>query len=178
MEKPPQRRTHAAGLSGELSYPAPSAQPPLAVNEAAAVYRCVAVYQAGPQERIAAIRDGVPARRVDALARLMHVSKDSLVAVLGLSRATQGRKARADTVLAPEESERVLGIEALIGQAQAMMQEAGDPSQFDAPRWMARWMHAPLPALGGRTPASYLDTVEGQKLVSRLLAMMQGGAYA
>jgi putative toxin-antitoxin system antitoxin component (TIGR02293 family) len=178
MEKPPLPPAHAAGSSGEAPYPAPSTPATLAVHEAAAVYRCVAVYQAGPQERIAAIREGVPARRVDALARLMHVSKESLVAVLGLSRATQGRKARAGTVLAPEESERVLGIEALIGQAQAMVQEAGDPAQFDAPRWMARWMHAPLPALGGRTPASYFDTVEGQKLVSRLLAMMRGGAYA
>ena len=108
----------------------------------------------------------------------MQVTKESLIATLGLSRATLSRKARADATLARDESERVLGIEALIGQAQAMIEESGDPAQFDAPRWMARWINAPLPALGGATPASYLDTVEGQKLIGGLLAMTQSGAYA
>lgn len=150
----------------------------LAVNEAAAAYRFIDIYQAPVEERIEAIRAGVPARRVEALAALMGVTRESLMATLGLARATLSRKARADLALAPDESERVLGVEAMIGQVQAMVGDSGDPAGFDAPRWLGGWIHAPLPALGGAAPASYLDTVEGQKLVARLLAMMQSGAYA
>ena len=36
----------------------------------------------------------------------------------------------------------------------------------------------PSPALGGDKPADYMDTIEGQRIVSNLLAMMQSGAYA
>ncbi|MYM95718.1 MbcA/ParS/Xre antitoxin family protein [Duganella vulcania] len=55
---------------------------------------------------------------------------------------------------------------------------SGDPTGFDAEHWLAGWLAKPLPALGGATPASYLDTFEGQKLVAELLSMMQSGAYA
>jgi hypothetical protein len=32
--------------------------------------------------------------------------------------------------------------------------------------------------LGGDKPADYMDTIEGQRIVANLLAMMQSGAYA
>lgn len=160
-------------------YPGPAAPGgALAVHEAATAYRFIEVYHAPVEDRIQAIRAGVPARRVEALAALMGITRESLMATLGLARATLSRKTRAGLALAPDESERVLGVEALIGQVQAMVAESGDPAGFDAARWLAGWIHAPLPALGGEPPAAWLDTVEGQKLVSRLLAMMQSGAYA
>ena len=159
-------------------YPEQAAATAPAVREDAAAYRFLAAYQAEPRERIAAIRAGIPAGRVDALARSMGVPKESLVTALGLARATVSRKIRAGATLGPEESERLLGVEALIGQVQAMVAESGDPAGFNAARWMARWINGPVPALGGSTPASYLDTVEGQKVIAQLLAMMQSGAYA
>ena len=72
----------------------------------------------------------------------------------------------------------VPGVEYLIGQVENMARESGAPKEFDAAIWLSHWLHAPLPALGNRTPASYMDTVEGQKLVSNILAMGQSGAYA
>ena len=59
-----------------------------------------------------------------------------------------------------------------------MVEESGDPKGFDAARWVSEWLTSPLPALAGATPASYMDTFEGQKLVAELLAMSQSGAYA
>lgn len=56
--------------------------------------------------------------------------------------------------------------------------ESPEPSSFDAAQWLADWLARPLPALGGATPASYMDTFEGQKLVAGLLSMSQSGAYA
>lgn len=59
-----------------------------------------------------------------------------------------------------------------------MVSESGDPEGFDAAHWVSDWLNTPLPALGGHHPATYMDTAEGQKLVSNLLAMVQSGAYA
>ncbi|MRW83227.1 DUF2384 domain-containing protein [Pseudoduganella sp. FT26W] len=59
-----------------------------------------------------------------------------------------------------------------------MVDESGNPKGGDAARWLAVWLAAPLPALGGATPASYMDTFAGQKLVEDLLSMIQSGAYA
>jgi uncharacterized protein (DUF2384 family) len=97
---------------------------------------------------------------------------------LALSRATTSRKEKDAIVLSKDESERVLGIETLIGMAQTMVEQSGDPTGFDAARWVSAWLTKPLPALAGETPASYLHTFEGQKLVTELLAMSQSGAYA
>jgi hypothetical protein len=35
----------------------------------------------------------------------------------------------------------------------------------------------PLPAFGGVRPANFMDTVEGQAVISLTLAKMQSGAY-
>ncbi|BDT58361.1 hypothetical protein MasN3_18550 [Massilia varians] len=136
-------------------------------------------FQSGARERIDEIRQGVPARRIGELSGAMDVPKERLVDSLGLSRATVNRKAQRGEALSREESERVVGMQALIGQVQAMVAGGGaSDAGFDAARWLAQWLAQPLPALGGDTPASYLDTVEGQKLVGKLLAMAESGAYA
>lgn len=136
------------------------------------------LYRFNPQERIAVIRQGIPASTIGSISSRMGMSKENLLSSLGLSRATISRKERDATLLSKDESERVLGVETLIGMVQNMVEQSGDPVGFDAARWLAGWLSTPLPALAGATPASYLDTFEGQKLVAELLAMSQSGAYA
>ena len=127
--------------------------------------------------RIHVIRSGVPAQRVGELSSVMGMPKEALMDSLGLSRATIHRKVQRAQALSPEESERLMGVQALIGQVQAMIHPAL-AADFDAAKWLARWLAEPLPALGGETPGSYMDTVEGQKYIGNLLAMAQSGAYA
>lgn len=131
-----------------------------------------------PHARIAVIRQGIPASMISALSLRLGISKELLLSSLGLSRATISRKEKDAALLSKDESERVLGIEALIGLVQRMVEESGDPADFDAAQWVGRWLSKPVPALGGATPASFLDTFEGQKLIAELLAMSQSGAYA
>jgi uncharacterized protein (DUF2384 family) len=76
------------------------------------------------------------------------------------------------------EVEKLNAVMNLIAQVQAMVDESGEPSGFDAALWVRQWLEKPVPALGGRCPAEYMDTAEGRALVSRLLAMAQSGAYA
>lgn len=136
------------------------------------------LYRVDPQTRIAAIRKGIPASTVGELSSTMGISKELLLGSLGLSRATISRKEKDKTALSKDESERLLGVASLIGKVHMMVEESGDPTGFDAARWLADWLAQPLPALGGATPASYMDTFEGQKLVAELLSMSQSGAYA
>lgn len=80
-----------------------------------------------------------------------------------------------------EDSEKIVGLAKLVGQVETMLDQSGDPElmkDFDARKWLARWIEEPIPALGGKRPADYMDTFEGQEMVSRLLSMMQTGAYA
>ena len=136
------------------------------------------LYRVDPQARIAVIRQGIPASMIGNLSSRMGMSKEFLLSSLGLSRATISRKEKDASLLSKDESERVLGIETLIGMVQAMVEQSGDPAGFDAARWVSDWLSKPLPALAGATPASYMDTFEGQKLVAELLSMTQSGAYA
>jgi uncharacterized protein (DUF2384 family) len=136
------------------------------------------IYGIYPHVRIAMIRQGIPASTIGNLSSRMGMSKESLLSSLGLSRATISSMEKDATALSKGESERVRGVPALIGMVQSMVEQSGDPAGFNAARWVSEWLFKPLRALGGETPASYMDTFEGQKLVSELLSMSQSGAYA
>ena len=136
------------------------------------------VFRYDPLERVELIKAGVPAQTVLALANAMGISKDKLFQTLGLPRATIDRKLREGKALSSDESSRVLGLARLIGQAQALIEESGDPSGFNAAEWMAQWLARPVGALGGRRPGELMDTAEGQALVSNLLNRAVSGAYS
>ena len=131
-----------------------------------------------PQQRINIIRSGIPAASIGRLAARMGWSVELLINSLRLSRLCLDLVERQDTRLSSDESERVLGVEKLIEIVHLMVEESGDPDGFDAALWLGTWLSEPLPALGRAPPASYLDTLEGQTLLSELLAMSQSGAYA
>ncbi|CAH1088909.1 type II RES/Xre toxin-antitoxin system antitoxin [Candidatus Nitrotoga sp. 1052] len=135
-------------------------------------------YFASGIEYVQVIRKGVPAALLDFIIQKMHIPKDRLYTSLHLPRSTVDRKIRNKETLTPEQSERVLGLERLVGQVEVMVNQSGNPEGFDANRWVGEWLDSPLPALGGKKPADYMDTMEGQKLVSNLLAQSQSGAYA
>lgn len=135
-------------------------------------------YRFAPTEKIAAIRQGIPAQSLSELSSAMGMSQGDLINCLGLSRATVSRLAQQRLPLSPADTERVAGMHALIGQLQSMYAEDEAIPAREAAKLMARWISTPMPALGGRTAASYMDTIEGQRFISDLLAMTQSGAYA
>ncbi|MGT2455717.1 antitoxin Xre-like helix-turn-helix domain-containing protein [Cupriavidus basilensis] len=99
------------------------------------------------------IRAGVPATDVSRLAQLMGTTKEHLIKILDLPRATVNRKARALQNLSSEQSERVVGMAKLVGQVQAMAERSGDPTNFNAAQWVAQWLEQRSQALVGRRPA-------------------------
>ena len=138
----------------------------------------IAVYRASPLERIDMIRRGILASEAKRIFAELPIGQGAGFKALNLSTATVNKKAKLGETLSPEESERIVGFAKLVGQLEAMIQDSGDPANFDARAWMARWLTEPLPAFGGVRPADLIDTMEGQGLVSAALAKMQSGAYA
>jgi putative toxin-antitoxin system antitoxin component (TIGR02293 family) len=138
----------------------------------------LSMYQASPMERISLIKHGVPASEVKRLLADLNIGQAVGFQALNLSTATVNKKARTGDLLSSEESERVIGLARLVGQLEAMVEESGDRSGFDAHAWIARWLTEPLPAFGGARPVDLIDTMEGQGLVSSALAKLQSGAYA
>jgi uncharacterized protein (DUF2384 family) len=65
----------------------------------------------------------------------------------------------------------------LIFAVQSIVAASGSPNDFDASAWVNEWIRQPLPALGGRTPAEYLDCAEGCDLLIRLLAQSAAGVF-
>jgi uncharacterized protein (DUF2384 family) len=132
-----------------------------------------------PEQKSELINRGVPAARISELAQALALPKGMLLAFLGISRSMEYRRVRAALPLSPDESERILGIEALIREVEAMVEESisVDPADFGSGRWLGQWLRLPMPALGGASPASYLDTAERQKVVLRILSMVRGGSY-
>jgi putative toxin-antitoxin system antitoxin component (TIGR02293 family) len=136
------------------------------------------LYRAEPLDRIALIRQGLPATEAKTILDDLSLGQDMGLRALGLSVATVNKKAKTGDRLSIDESERVIGFARLVGQVEAMVAESGDGTSFDSRLWLGRWLTEPLPALGHRRPADLVDTMAGQALVSAALTQMQSSAYA
>lgn len=128
------------------------------------------IYDAEPIHRIKLIRDRFRRSQLRTLARDLGLQEATLVADLGL-------KLGKGELVPQVESERLIGLMSLIGRVEKIVAING-PSDFDAAKWLGSWLDAPLPALGGVRPGSYLDTVVGQDLLGNLIAISESGAYA
>jgi putative toxin-antitoxin system antitoxin component (TIGR02293 family) len=135
------------------------------------------IFAVAPMGRVDLVKQGMPAEVLRLLAADMGVTRDQLYSTLGVPRATMERKLREDRRLNQDESERVVGLARLIGQVEQTVQESGDPAGFHAARWLAGWLAAPLPALGGRPPGELMDTAEGREIVAGLISQIGSGAY-
>jgi len=136
------------------------------------------VFESDVLSRIDAIVDGVQATEAKRLLDIPGLARGDVLLALDLPVATFNKKVRSGSRLSTSEGERVLGFARLVGQVEAMVQDAGEAEGFDAREWLAHWLVEPLPALGGVRPIDMMRTMEGQALVSNKLAQMVSGAYA
>jgi len=78
------------------------------------------------------VKVGVPAHFVAVLGERMAMPKDKFYRTIGLVRPTVDCKVRAEKILNQDESERMIGIGRLVGQAQSIVQESGGLPGFNA----------------------------------------------
>jgi hypothetical protein len=65
----------------------------------------------------------------------------------------------------------------LIQQVERLLRESGSSEPFEAAAWVDRWLQRPNHALGGAAPELYLNTPEGEALLSSLIGAMAAGSY-
>lgn len=128
-------------------------------------------------QRLALIRRGVPASWIRDSEVAMGYSRSSLCALLGIKVSTVNRKLHNHALLSHDESERLMGLQRLLGEVHALLRDCGDGTPFDAAAWLASWLQRPNQALGGETPAAFMDTAEGREQVGRLINAQRSGAY-
>ena len=146
-------------------------------HAASAVPAYATFFKAEPIDRIKMIRQGILASDAKRILFSLAVTEAAAMVALGIPFAAMNRRVKGQGRLPPAESERVLGVARLVGRIQDIVEESGNPQEFDAVAWMSRWLAEPLPALGGVRPLDLLDTMEGQALISNTLAHVQGGAH-
>jgi len=127
-------------------------------------------------QRISLLRNGVPATWIHQLEAGTGLSRSALCALLGLKLSTVNRKLQHRSPLSPDESERLIGLQRLIGQVEAVVRDCGDGSAFDAGQWLAAWLQRPNQALGGERPATFMDTADGREQLGRLIGAQRSGA--
>lgn len=138
----------------------------------------MALYRANPIDRVEVIKSGVSARLTKKFATVFDLDQKVMFDALNLKTATVNKKAANNQDLSVDDGERVIGLAKLVGQVEAMVEDAGESAGFDAPEWLSIWLREPLPALGGVKPIDLLDTIEGQALLSRTLSQIQSATFA
>jgi putative toxin-antitoxin system antitoxin component (TIGR02293 family) len=135
-------------------------------------------FELGSIEKVALARAGIDPSVVHEIALDMGIQVGRVSQMLRLPTSTMARKQQAAKPLNVDQSERVLRLQSLIGLAEKIVAQYGNPKGFDAAKWVGQWVERPVPALGGATPSSFLDTAEGAKLVESTLMGMVSGGYA
>jgi putative toxin-antitoxin system antitoxin component (TIGR02293 family) len=121
-----------------------------------------------PTDLIAAVKAGLDTRVFVDLARRLGVSEARLAELTGIAPTTLTRRKRAGT-LAPDESEHVLRLAALLERAAQVFEDEADA---------ADWLRTANLALGGATPLALADTELGAREVDDLLGRIEHGVYS
>jgi putative toxin-antitoxin system antitoxin component (TIGR02293 family) len=119
----------------------------------------------GPEQLIARVRAGLPARAFGLLADTLEVSAERLARLLHIAPRTLARR----DVFKPDESDRILRLSCLFQRACDVL--GGEPEA-------RHWLQAPQWALGGALPLEFADTEPGTREVERLLGRIEHGVVA
>jgi len=121
-----------------------------------------------PTQIIELIRKGLPAQAIDVVAGLLSLSRAAFLEAIKIAPSTVERRLRTGEALTSEESDRVSRVAKVLRRA---VEVFGDEVQGKA------WMIDFVSSLGGRTPLSLLDTMEGYELVNNTLSRIEYGVY-
>ncbi len=137
------------------------------------------VYEADPLVLIEAERVGVAGVFVKDLSKRMEIPAQRMFSMLGVPKATAEKKVSAGELLSGSGGRAALGMARLLGIAKEIVGDSTAPEakHFDSAKWLGQWLERPQPALGGRKPASLIDTPTGIDVVAKLLGAIESGSY-
>jgi len=116
-------------------------------------------------------REGLPKKAIQVLAEALDMKNVDMASILSISSRTIQRyqDKKGDELLTPEVSDHLVQVSKVLVKATAVFEDAD----------LARgWLKEPIPALGGRTPLSLLDTSTGIELVMTELVRIEYGVFS
>jgi len=119
---------------------------------------------ANASQTIGAVRKGLPAARLNRIAKLLGVDRTLLLKILGISERTLQRKHVLSARLSPAASDRLSRIDRIFSLA---IEVFGDTKKA------ADWLKRPSRALGKELPLRLLDTDAGAQQVEHELRQIQ-----
>jgi uncharacterized protein (DUF2384 family) len=139
----------------------------------------VIVSHATPYQLVEIERRGVDGRFLKDLSRRMEISQLHVFDMIGVPKATAEKKVAAGEVISGSGGQAAIGMARLIAKANEMVANSTAPQarNFDAAKWLGKWIDIAQPALGGRKPSELLDTPTGLDVVLKLLGAIESGAY-
>lgn len=128
-----------------------------------------------------AVEEGVPAITVMLISKALCETAPGVLDIIGCPETTYQRKAKAGEPLPDAAGHRTVALMRVVATLRQLLVESGDTEQvkdFDLEGWVSAWLRAPLPELGGATPAALLRNPDGQRVIETLLERMRGGLVA
>lgn len=117
---------------------------------------------------IGVIRQGIPKKAIDSLIDKTGIPANEMAVLMRLSDRTL-RRYNANTLLSPEQSERVVEISRLYSRGQEVF---GSLENFK------EWMSSTVMALGNIKPKTLLDTSLGIDILMNELGRIEHGIFA
>ena len=117
---------------------------------------------------IAIVREGLPARVLDALAANLRLTRGELAAALGIAERTLARR-RKEGIFTAEESAKLLRLARVARRAAEV---------FEKSELALDWLKRPNRALGGERPLDLLDTDIGAENVLDVLGRIEHGVFS
>ena len=117
---------------------------------------------------VAVVREGLPARVLDALASNLGLTRTELAGVLGIAERTLARR-RKRGVFTAEESAKLLRLARSLSRATEVF-EKGEAA--------VDWLKRPNRALGHARPLDLLDTDIGGENVLDVLGRIEHGVFS
>jgi len=117
---------------------------------------------------IAIVREGLPARVLEALAGNLGLTRAELGAALGIAERTLARR-RKEGVFTAEESAKLLRLARVLRRATEV---------FEKSEAAVDWLKRPNRALGGERPLDLLDTEIGGESVLDVLGRIEHGVFS
>ena len=115
------------------------------------------------------LRAGLPWESFELATRALGLTLEEASASLRLPARTLARRKRGAGRLAPQESERLLGMASVSARTLEV---------FGSPDKARRWLKGASRALGGVTPLSLLDTDVGTQAVEDELTRIEHGVHS
>jgi putative toxin-antitoxin system antitoxin component (TIGR02293 family) len=137
------------------------------------------VSHATPFQLVELERHGVEGRFLKDVSKRLDVPQMHVFDMLGVPKATAEKKVAAGQVISGSGGQAAIGMAKLIAKAQEIVANstAAEAQDFDAAKWLGKWLDVPQPALGGRKPSALLDTPTGLDVVLKVLGAIESGAY-